>query len=115
MAVLPLNTFKTITRPLIRDAQEIYVCPTGVTGIILLAQVANVGDITAGVTFTHMRQRTATELVRGFPVPPQDGVNVLSGRLVLEEGDRIRVQADNGTTGAEILKITMSLVESANA
>jgi hypothetical protein len=115
MAVLPLNTFKTITRPLLADAQEIYVCPTGVTGIILLAQVANVGNATASVTFTHMRQRTATELIKNFPVPIADAVNVLSGRLVLEEGDRIRVQANVGSSGNEVLKITLSLVESANA
>jgi hypothetical protein len=115
MAVLPLNTFKTITRPLLTQAQEIYVCPTGVTGIILMAQIANVGTETTQVTFTHMRQRTATELVKNYPIPPQDAANVLSGRLVLEEGDRIRVQASAGTSGDEVLKITLSLVESANA
>ena len=110
MAVLPLNTFRTITRPLLTVAQEIYVCPTGVTGIVLLAQVSNIGSDEASVTFSHMRQRTETELVRNYVVPPADAATVLTGRLVLEEGDRIRVKssADN------YLKIVLSLVESAN-
>jgi S-adenosylhomocysteine hydrolase len=110
MAVLPLNTFRTITKELTATAQEIYVCPTGVTGIVLLAQVANVSEGTAFVTFSHMRQRTETELVKNSPIPTQDARAVLTGRLVLEEGDRIRVLSD--TNGA--LKITLSLVESAN-
>ena len=110
MAVLPLNTFRTITRVLSTTAQEIYVCPTGVTGIVLLAQVANVGGATAYVTFSHMRQRTETELVKNAPIPTEDARAVLTGRLVLEEGDRIRVVSDQNS----VLKITLSLVESAN-
>lgn len=110
MAVLPLNTFRTITRPLLIAAQEIYVCPTGVTGIILLAQISNVGTDDASVTVSHMRQRTSTELVKDYEIPPQDAATVLSGRLVLEEGDRLRVQANQDNA----LKIVLSLVESAN-
>lgn len=110
MAALPLNTFKTITRVLTTNAQEIYVCPTGVTGIVLLAQISNVGSETAGVTFSHMRQRTETELVKNSPIPVEDARSVLTGRLVLEEGDRIRVTATLGNA----LKIVLSLVESAN-
>jgi hypothetical protein len=110
MAVLPLNTFRTITRVLLVAPQEIYVCPTGVTGIVLLAQISNVGSGDASVTVSHMRQRTATELVKDYEIPPQDAATVLTGRLVLEEGDRLRVQSN--TDGA--LKILLSLVESAN-
>ena len=110
MAVLPLNTFRTITRQLTNTVQTLYTCPTGVTGIILMAQVSNVGSGTGKVTFTHVRQRVDTELVKNCPVPIEDARSVLTGRLVLEEGDRITVIADV----AGILKIVMSVVESAN-
>jgi hypothetical protein len=110
MAVLPLNTFRTITRVILIAPQEIYVCPTGVTAIILLAQVSNVGASDAAVTVSHMRQRTSTELVKDYEIPPQDAATVLTGRLVLEEGDRLRVQSDTDNA----LKILLSLVESAN-
>ena len=77
---------------------------------MLLAQVSNVSGDEAAVTLSHMRQRTETQLVQGYVVPPNDAATVLTGRLVLEEGDRIRVSssADN------YLKIVLSLVESAN-
>jgi hypothetical protein len=110
MAVLPLNTFRTITRELTTSVQTLYTCPTGVTGIVLMAQVSNVGNITAGVTFSHVRQRTTTELLKNVAIPIEDARSMLTGRLVLEEGDRISVQA----TANLVLKITMSVVESAN-
>lgn len=111
MAVLPLNTFRTITRNLTSTVQTLYTCPTGVTGIVLMAQVSNVSANTTGrVTFTHVRQRTDTQLVKNCPVPIEDARSVLTGRLVLEEGDRITVIADASNT----LQIIMSVVESAN-
>lgn len=111
MAVLPLNTFRTITRNLTSTIQTLYTCPTGVTGIVLMAQVSNVSANTTGrVTFSHVRQRNETELVKNCPVPVEDARSVLTGRLVLEEGDRITVKAD----APDALKIVMSVVESAN-
>lgn len=111
MAVLPLNTFRTITRLLTTTQQTLYTCPTGVTGIILLAQVANVDPLeTHSVTFKHVRARTETELLKNSPIPVEDARTMLTGRLVLEEGDRLVALADTNTG----LKITLSLVESAN-
>jgi hypothetical protein len=110
MAVLPLNTFRTIARELNVAEQTLYTCPTGVTGIILMAQVSNISSVTSSVTFKHVRGRTATELLKNAPIPMEDARSMLTGRLVLEEGDRIVVSASAAST----LKITLSLVESAN-
>lgn len=111
MAVIPLNTFRTITRNLINDSKTVlYTCPAGVTCIVLLAQVSNVATSTGKITFLHVRQTTETELVKNCPVPIEDARSVLTGRLVLEEGDRISVKADAGNK----LKIVLSVVESAN-
>jgi hypothetical protein len=75
-----------------------------------MAQVSNVGVITGKLTFYHVRQGVNTELVKNCPVPIEDARSVLTGRLVLEEGDRITVIAD----ASNVLKIVMSVVESAN-
>jgi hypothetical protein len=112
MAVIPLNTFRTLTRNLTTTNEIVlYTCPAGVTAIILLAQATNVDPSNTGrITFFHVRQTTKTELVKNCPVPIEDARTMLTGRLVLEEGDRINVLADTANT----LKITLSVVESAN-
>jgi hypothetical protein len=76
-----------------------------------MAQVSNVSASDTGkITFLHVRQGVNTELVKNCPVPIEDARSVLTGRLVLEEGDRITVIAD----ASNVLKIVMSVVESAN-
>jgi ABC-type iron transport system FetAB ATPase subunit len=112
MAVIPLNTFRTIARNLTTTNEVVlYTCPAGVTAIVLLAQVANVDAATTGrITFMHVRQTTKTELVKNCPVPIEDARTMLTGRLVLEEGDRLNAVAN----AANRLKITLSVVESAN-
>lgn len=111
MAVLPLNTFKTKTATLNTTPASIYTCPVGYTGIVLLAQIANISEGIASATFKHVHLTTKTPLIQLAPVPPNDALVVLSGRLVLEEGDSVEVSSD--VPGA--LQIVMSLVESANS
>ena len=57
------------------DAQGtlVYTAPAGVTGIILMAQIANVSDTTTGASFIHRDVGTGTEtnLVKDFQVVPQ--------------------------------------------
>ena len=115
MAVLPLNTFKTITRTITAISpsfEEIYTCPTGVTAIVLLAQVSNVGPTTVSISFAHVKDITETFLVKNAKIPKEDALSVLTGRLVLEEGHRVRVFTDAGSAG--FLQIVLSIVESAN-
>ena len=116
MAVLPLNTFRPITRRITAvgpaSFEEIYTCPVGVTAIVLLAQISNVGNVTAKVSFAHVKDITVTFLVRNAKIPIEDALSVLTGRLVLEEGHRVRVFTD--AAGANNLDVVLSIVESAN-
>ena len=115
MAVLPLNTFRTIAIDLPAESDRprlrIYTCPIGVTAIILLAQISNIGTATGMVTFNHLRITTAISLVKDASIPVNDALSVLSGRLVLEENDSIEIIGD----ADQDLQLVMSLVESANA
>jgi hypothetical protein len=95
MAVAPLNKFLTIAVPVAPGEQTVYTTPTGVSSIVLYAQVANVGVNTfPTVTFTHRRkstsQRTAgntrnIRLVKDVEIPPNDSLIIIDGRLVLEK------------------------------
>lgn len=94
MAVAPLNKFLTIAVPVAPGEQTVYTTPTGVSAILLYAQVANVGVNTyPKVTLTHRRkstsQRTAgntrnIRVIKNVEIPPNDAVVIIDGRLVLE-------------------------------
>lgn len=109
----PLNVFKTVTKDITTSNETVYTAPTGFTGIILMAQVSNITGSAASVTFSHYDTGTTTqtELVKDLDIPGNDATSVITGKLVLEEGNAVRVQGSANTT----LKLTMSVLESLNA
>jgi hypothetical protein len=128
MALIPLNTFKTKTAKVsdgVYSTSTVYTAPAGVTSIVLMAQVANIGTQTETVSFLHHRNRrvlpdaqgngeqpanTDTYLIKEYPIPPQDAGNPLSGKLIIETLDSIRCFGSNTTT----LQLTLSILETAN-
>lgn len=94
MAVAPLNKFLTIAVPVAPGEQTVYTAPTGVSAIVLYAQVSNVGVNTyPTVTLTHRRKSTAqrtfgntrnNRIIKNAEVPPNDVLVIIDGRLVLE-------------------------------
>lgn len=116
MAVAPLNKFLTIAVPVAPGEQTIYTTPTGVSAIVLYAQVSNVGIGTyPTVTFTHRRKSTGsrtfgnirdTRIVRDAEIPPNDSLILIDGRLILERNatliDSILIQG----TQSGIVSIT---------
>lgn len=115
MAVVALNTFKTIRKNLTTSSVGIYTCPTGVATIILLAQVTNVsvGKTTATVTAVHSRSSESPadfNFANEATVPPDDSLNLVpDGRLALETGDVIKIQASANNH----LNIVLSILETA--
>jgi|TARA_R110000868_G_scaffold23978_1_gene95397 hypothetical protein len=111
---LALNVFKTITKVATTNAVGIYTAPVGYTGVILLAQCANVGNNTQTVSFSHKRTvagiAVTTEIVKNFPISTSDTANLLSGKLVLESGDVLVLNASNGTD----IKFLGSILETLN-
>lgn len=107
---LALNTFKTITAVVSTSSTSVYTAPVGYTGVVLLSQVANIGATSADVTFVHRRGATDTEILKSFPVSAHDTANLLSGKLVLESGDRLVLSGSNGTN----LKFIASILETLN-
>ena len=129
MAQLPLNTFKTKTKILGADTGThavVYVAPIGVTSIILMAQVANLDTSTHYVNFFHYRNRpvladsqgngaqsgnTYSPLVVNYAIPSADAGTPLSGKMIIEQLDKIVAYADTTST----LQLVLSVLETANA
>lgn len=107
----PLNVFKTVTAQITSTPADVYVSPGGRSTIVLMAQVSNVGLATATVTAGHRRSGVTTELVKNFPVPVSDSTGLLTGKLVLEEGDSFRISGSDSIS----LKIVLSILETLNA
>jgi len=110
MADIPLNSFKTVTAVLTTDLLDVYTAPTGVSSIVLMAQIANIGDVVATATFVHNNNFVNTELISDYAIPPNDASSALTGKLVLETGQKIRA---SGSINNQ-LKLTLSILESAN-
>ena len=111
---LALNVFKTVTKVVTTNAVGIYTAPVGYTGVVLLAQTANVGNNTQTVSFSHQRTvsgiAVTTEILKDFPVSASDTANLLAGKLVLESGDVLVLSASSGTD----VKFLGSILETLN-
>lgn len=119
MAAVALNTFKTIRHLLTTNSVGIYTSPIGVASIILYAQAVHVApdDSPRLVTFTHSRPLDPDdgivdfEIIKQGPVIPNDALNLLSGRLVLETGDELKL---SGNTSGDV-KVVISILETAKS
>jgi len=107
---LALNIFKTVTAVVSTSATEVYTAPVGYTGVVLLAQVANIGATSEDVTLVHRRSSTDTEMLKEYPISGNDTANLLAGKLVLESGDKLVLSGSNGTN----LKFVASILETLN-
>ena len=111
---LALNVFKTVTKVATTNAVGIYTAPVGYTGVVLLAQAANIGNGTQTVSFSHQRSTVGiavtTEILKNFPIAASDTANLLAGKLVLEAGDVLVLSASNGTD----VKFLGSILETLN-
>jgi hypothetical protein len=107
---LALNVFQTVTAVVPASPTVVYTAPVGYTGVVLLAQVANIGATSEDVTFVHRRSSTDTELLKQYPISANDTSSLLTGKLVLESGDRLVLSGSNASN----LKFVASLLETLN-
>jgi hypothetical protein len=110
----PLNVFKTVTYDVTNTNTVVYTAPTGFTGIVLMAQAANIASTsTENISFSHYDTSAAieTELIKSFIIPEADAASLLTGKLILEDGDSVKAVASANST----FKLTLSILESLNA
>lgn len=110
MASPQLNIFKTVTYAVTTTNDVIYTAPTGYTGIILMAHIANISSTPATVTFATDNGVSETELLKDFAIPGNDASAGVTGKLILETGNSVKIQASANNK----FKVTLSVLESAN-
>lgn len=108
---LALNVFRTVTAEFTTSSTTVYTSPAAYTGIVLLAQIANVtstsGTVTVSVTDPGS---TTTELLKDFSIPGNDSASAISGKLVIQTGCELKISANANSK----FKLTLSILESAN-
>jgi hypothetical protein len=111
---LPLNVFRTVTRIATTNPVGIYTAPTGYSSVVLLAQAANISADTKTISLSHKRTRVGiavtTEIVQNLPLPGNDSISLLYGKLVLESGDSLVLSANDATN----VKFIGSILETLN-
>jgi hypothetical protein len=107
---LALNVFQTVTAVVPASPTVVYTAPVGYTGVVLLAQVANIGSTSEDITFVHRRSSTDTELLKEYPISANDTSSLLAGKLVLESGDRLVLSGSDASN----LKFVASILETLN-
>ena len=111
---LALTVFQTVTAVVSTSPTIVYSAPVGYTGVVLLAQVANIGATSHDVSLSHQRSvvgvAVTTEMLKNYPISGNDTSSLLPGKLVLESGDKLVLSGSNGTN----LKFVASLLETLN-
>jgi hypothetical protein len=111
---LALNIFQTVTSVVTTNPVGIYTAPVGYTGVVLLAQVANIGGTSQDVSLSHERTvagiAVTTEMLKEYPISANDTANLLAGKLVLESGDKLVLSGSDNTN----LKFIASILETLN-
>jgi|TARA_Y100000296_G_scaffold8876_1_gene10425 hypothetical protein len=110
VAAAAVNVFRTITDTVGTSTVGIYTAPVGYTGVLLLAQVTNIGSSTQTLSFGHRRNGSDTEIVKDLAIPANDTANLLAGKLVVETGDTLTIVGSTATD----LKYLSSILETSN-
>jgi hypothetical protein len=109
--LVPLNTFKTTPVNVTDQLTTIYTTPVGVSSVILMAQFTNISSSTGNVSAFYTKANVDYELAKQMEIPKNDAGSILSGRLVLEQGDSMKIRSGANNT----FKFIMSYLETANA
>lgn len=105
-----VNNFRTITQVVGITTSEVYEAPIGYTGVVLLAQVTNTTNQTETISFAYREESSDTDIIRNLAIPGNDTANLLSGKLVVETGDKVTTIGSTSTG----LKFIMSILETSN-
>lgn len=107
---MAVNKFKNIRHNITAAGAEVYTVPVGYSGIVLLAQVTNVTPTSAWVNMSIIAGSVETSLGYEFSIPGNDSAGMLSGKLVLEPGQKIYIAGSSDG----VLQLVMSVLESQN-
>ena len=102
-----LNVFKTVTANLTTTSTSVYSTPLGYATVVLLAQISNITGNIITVTAQLNQGGNVTSLIEGAALPPNDAINALTGRLIMNYGDQFKVNASANASA----QLTLSILE----
>ena len=105
-----LNQFKTVTAVLTTSNVSLYTPSSGYTGVVLMAQIANITSSASTVNMSFYDGSTYTSLLQGYLVPANDATSATVGKLVIQQGKSLYGQAAANNT----LHVTLSILETFN-
>jgi hypothetical protein len=108
--LLPLNKFVNVAKKITTTDQTVYTVPTGISSIVLSAICVNYTANNVLINVRILKGVTDYFLIPNIELPANEVMNVISGRMVLTEGDQLIVKTD----AADSVDFIMSLNESAN-
>jgi hypothetical protein len=110
------NTFKNSKLACTTSLTDVYTCPSSnVNGtvsaaVVLMIQASNINNRADTLTLVWTDSsggNVATRLCFQTPIPAQQSIGCLTGKLVLEPGDKIRAQCGTST----MIELTVSVLE----
>jgi hypothetical protein len=105
-----LNAFKTVTATVTNVITNVYTCPPNYSAVVLLAQVSNINNNTIEVSGNIIKGGVggaSVSLVQGALLPPNDAINLVGGRLILQSADSFAVAANV----TNVSQLTLSVLE----
>jgi methyl coenzyme M reductase subunit C len=108
---IPLNKFRLLTAELQSGNNLIYSSSLDVATILLSTQITNITSSyqTVSVSIQKSGSMSHIMLLNSGSVPPDESLNPLAGKIVLEKHDSLIMNTDN--TGK--LHIVLSVLENA--
>jgi hypothetical protein len=105
-----LNNFRTTLADITTTPSDVYTPPLGYTAVVLLAQVSNTGNDTIQITAEVRRSGVDTSLINGASIPTNDAISLLTGRLILQYGDTLRLTSSDSTSAQLVLSYLETLI-----
>lgn len=109
---IPLNKFRLIPTNLASGSNLIYSSSLDISAIILSTQITNIVSTNKTVTVLVQKSGSNSQIVllKDAVIPPNESLNPLSGKLVLERYDQLIMNTNSGST----LDVVLSVLENAN-
>jgi hypothetical protein len=86
-------TFKNFGDAIVTGGTTLYTCPAATTAIVIHLQTANVDGTNSADVSVYWTDDSDTDevtyLAKTVPVAADSSISVLTGKLVLEEGDTV--------------------------
>lgn len=122
---IPLNKFVLVTRQLRQSNNNklnVYQTPAGVSAVVLSFQISNILEESTtqedSITIDLIIERSGEDfyLIKEAVIPVSESLNPLSGKLVLQEGDIVKLESKSGDLYPPVSQadIVLSVLENAN-